>query len=66
MSEVTELKPKKGIPLVPSWHAAMQILITVLEDGTEEGKRQAREELMALADKVDQQNDELRAKTYVE
>lgn len=45
------------IRLVPSWRVAMQILIAVLEDGTEEGKRSARAELMELADKVDKQNE---------
>lgn len=51
------------LDLTPSWHAAMQILIIALEDGTQEGKKHARAELMDLADKVDTINGELRAKT---
>lgn len=42
------------IDLTPSWEAAARIYITVLEHGTEEGKRAAREELMRLARQYDQ------------
>lgn len=43
----------KSIPIIPNWRTAMQILIAVLEDGTEEGKAQAKAELLAMAERVD-------------
>lgn len=37
------------VDLAPTWPEAMEILIAVLEDGTEIGKREARAELRRLA-----------------
>jgi hypothetical protein len=45
-----------GIDLTPTWKAAMPIIIAALQDGTPEGKRLAREELMDLADRLDRMN----------
>jgi hypothetical protein len=46
----------KSIPLIPSWAVAMDILLLVLEDGTDKGKELARAELKELARKVDAHN----------
>jgi len=43
----------KTIDITPTWVAAMRIYIAVLEDGNEVGKRAAREDLIALAERVD-------------
>ncbi len=43
----------KYIDCTPTWTAIMPALLAVLEDGTTEGKKMAREELMDLARKVD-------------
>lgn len=37
------------IDLTPTWPAVLPILLAALEDGTEEGKRMAREELKRMA-----------------
>lgn len=42
-----------NLKLVPSWDVAMDILIMVLESGTDQGKVMAREELKKLAAQVD-------------
>ena len=47
----------RSLNITPTWNAAMQILIAVLEDGTEKGKTEARIELMRLADLIDRQNE---------
>ena len=44
------------IDITPTWQHAMPILIMALENGTEQGKRAAREELMRLAKLVDEAN----------
>lgn len=41
------------IDLTPSWVAAAKIILLVLENGTEEGKKQAREELFNMAKVAD-------------
>ena len=41
------------IDLTPSWGAAAEILILVLDQGTDEGKAQAREELRRMAKAAD-------------
>ena len=41
------------IDLTPTWEAATRIYIEVLEHGTEEGKKAAREELIRLAQQYD-------------
>jgi hypothetical protein len=49
----------KHIDITPTWETAVRIYLLVLEDGTEEGKETAREELLRLA----RQYDELTADT---
>lgn len=51
-------KPEKTvtIDMTPTWCAIMPALLAVLEDGSNEGKKLAREELMDLARKVDALN----------
>tara|TARA_Y100000310_G_scaffold335791_1_gene418706 strand:- start:1304 stop:1480 length:177 start_codon:yes stop_codon:yes gene_type:complete len=44
-----------------SWKAQMHSIIKLLEMGTDEGKKYAREDLLALAEKLDKHN-ELNAK----
>lgn len=39
----------KSIDLTPTWETAVQIYLLVLEEGTEEGKVTARDELLRLA-----------------
>ena len=43
----------RTIDITPTWEAAVRIYMMVLEDGTEEGKVMAREELMRLARNYD-------------
>jgi hypothetical protein len=43
----------RTIDLTPSWETAVRIYIMVLEEGTEEGKASAREELLRLARQYD-------------
>jgi hypothetical protein len=43
----------RTIDITPTWEAAVRIYMMVLEDGTEEGKEMAREELMRLARNYD-------------
>jgi len=49
-------EPKKTIDLTPTWVAAMKIYMAVLEDGNDVGKKAAREDLIALAERVDRFN----------
>jgi len=42
------------IDLTPTWSQALNLFITVLEDGTTEGKKIAREELKRMASLLDQ------------
>lgn len=44
------------IDCTPSWTTAMGIYLMVLEEGTREGKKLAREGLMELARAVDKAN----------
>lgn len=48
--------PEGGIPLIPTWAVAIDILLLVLEDGTDKGKELAREELREMARKMDALN----------
>ena len=48
------------INIAPSWSAAVRIYIAVLEDGTETGKKAAREELIRLAQQYDNAIDHIR------
>jgi hypothetical protein len=50
----------KTIDMTPTWTGLMPAFFAVFENGTEEGKKIAREELMRLAAAVDGKN--LRAK----
>jgi hypothetical protein len=43
----------RTIDLTPSWETAVRIYIMVLEEGTEQGKVAAREELLRLARQYD-------------
>lgn len=57
------MQTAKTIKLTPTWRQAARIYIACLEDGTEEGKRQAREAILEMGDKLDamhvlQQKDE--------
>lgn len=49
-------KTIKTIDITPSWRAAVRIYLAVLEDGNEEGKRAAREDLTDLGAKMDEFN----------
>lgn len=46
----------RTMDLTPTWAGLMPALFAILENGTELGKTQAREELMDLARKVDAMN----------
>jgi hypothetical protein len=48
-----EAAPVTSISLQWTWTATMSALIAVLEDGTPVGKRQAKDQLMDLARKLD-------------
>ena len=52
------MEQPKTLPLKISWPTAMKILITVLKDGTEEGKEMAAQHLFELAHKLEQLNKE--------
>jgi len=41
------------INITPTWKEAIKILITILENGTEEGKREARKGLLEIGDYLD-------------
>ena len=43
----------RTIDMTPTWETAVRIYLLVLEDGTEEGKVTAREELLRLARQYD-------------
>jgi hypothetical protein len=43
----------RTIDMTPTWETAVRIYMMVLEDGTEEGKVTAREELLRLARNYD-------------
>jgi hypothetical protein len=43
----------RTIDITPTWEAAVRIYMMVLEDGTEEGKVMAREDLLRLARNYD-------------
>ena len=45
------------IDITPNWATAIEILIAALEDGTEQGKAAAREELRRVARMLDAQNE---------
>jgi len=46
----------KTIDLTPTWAAAVKIYMAVLEDGTEEGKTAAREDILQMAEWLDRFN----------
>lgn len=47
------MSEQKTIDLTPSWEATAEILILVLDNGTEEGKRLAKEEIRNMAKAAD-------------
>ncbi len=47
----------KTIPIKAKWCAVMPMLIILLKTGTPEGKKEASEELMRLAENLDAHND---------
>lgn len=44
------------IEIKMTWASAMPVIIMALQNGTPEGKRMAKQELMALANKLDSMN----------
>ncbi len=48
----------KTIKLTPTWQGIMPGIIEVLENGTEEGRKIARDELMRVAAELDKLNRE--------
>lgn len=42
------------IPVLPTWRVVMEILCRVLENGTPEGKQQARDELVKIGARLDE------------
>lgn len=56
-SKGEEMKTKIGtIDLTPTWRALLPVFLLALEEGTEEGKQIAREELGRMADAADGYN----------
>lgn len=47
---------RETIELDLTWRRTMSVLIMVLEHGTDEGKAEARRELMSLAEQLDEAN----------
>ena len=47
----------RTIDMTPTWQSAVQIYCAVLEDGSEDGKRGARQELLRIARIVDRLNE---------
>ena len=45
------------IDVTPTWQAVLPILFAALEDGTDEGKKIAREELRRMAQAADRYNE---------
>jgi hypothetical protein len=66
MPNATQPRPVEYIDLTPSWSGIMPALIAALENGTEEGRRLARAELMRLAHITDAQNDRFKADNQTE
>ena len=50
-------KTVKTINLTPTWKGIMPGIIEVLENGTEEGRKVARAELMRVAEQLDELNE---------
>lgn len=50
----------RTIDITPTWVAVLPILLAALENGTDEGKRIAREELQRMADAADLYNASVR------
>jgi hypothetical protein len=48
-----ERKNMRTIDMTPTWETAVNIYLLVLEEGTEEGKATARDELLRLARNYD-------------
>lgn len=52
------------IDFTPKWRGIMPIILHALQNGTPEGKKMAEEELYALADFVDEINEERKITNY--
>ena len=50
----------KTITIKHNWKSQMHMLLVVLENGNEEGKQEARNELYKLAEKLDKYNESLK------
>ncbi len=57
LRSTTMAKPVKTIDLTPTWAGIMPGIISILENGSEDGRKIAREELMKLARQVDTLNE---------
>ena len=57
---------RRTIDITPTWAQVMPGYLRVLEDGTDDGKRMAREALMELARKVDQMNEQAKEAKHAE
>lgn len=49
-------QPRQGLDVTPTWTALLPYFFAVLEDGTAEGKRIARDELRRMAQAADNWN----------
>ena len=49
------------IDLTPTWAAVLPALLAVIEDGTDEGRKMAREELARMAQAADKYNELMKA-----
>lgn len=54
--EAPKPAPVRTIDVTPTWSAIVPVLLAALENGTDEGKRMAREEIMRMADLLDAAN----------
>lgn len=45
------------IDLTPTWAAVLPVLLAAIENGTDEGRRMAREELARMAQAADKYNE---------
>ncbi len=50
----------KTITIKHNWKSQMHMLLVILENGNEEGKQEARNELYRLAEKLDKYNESLK------
>lgn len=55
-TDTTNTCPAQRIDLPTTWRAMLPVLVELIERGSDEGRRIAREELERLADFADQHN----------